>query len=107
LIIPPAYSHTPDKIVKKRLVEIFTPKGFSVVQTNLPLKTLAVRSGLAKYGRNNITYIDGMGSFYRLVAYYTDIPPQENNWTEPHQKDEEFKDDMVTKLKDHRKTIIP
>lgn len=40
----------------------------------LPNKLLAVRSGLAKYGRNNITYIDGMGSFFQIYLYYTDIP---------------------------------
>jgi len=36
------------------------------------LKLLAVRSGLARYGRNNITYVDGMGSFLMHVAYVTD-----------------------------------
>lgn len=38
----------------------------------LPLKTLAVKSGLARYGRNNIAYVDGFGSFHRLVGIYTD-----------------------------------
>jgi epoxyqueuosine reductase len=38
----------------------------------LPLKQLAVRSGLAEYGRNNITFIDGYGSFHQLLAFFTD-----------------------------------
>ena len=38
------------------------------------MKQLAVRSGLAAYGRNNITYIDGFGSFHQLQAFYTDQP---------------------------------
>jgi epoxyqueuosine reductase len=36
----------------------------------LPLKSLAVRSGLAAYGRNNVCYVPGMGSFLELVGLY-------------------------------------
>lgn len=50
-----------------------------VYRVKLPLKTLAVRSGLARYGRNNITYIDDYGSFHRLVGFYTDVE-LEDNW---------------------------
>jgi epoxyqueuosine reductase len=49
---------------------------------NLPLKRLAVQSGLAVYGRNNICYIDGMGSNFSLAAYYSDIPCSDEYWTE-------------------------
>ncbi len=37
-------------------------------------KLLAVRSGLARYGRNNISYVEGMGSFITLAAFVTVIP---------------------------------
>jgi epoxyqueuosine reductase len=37
---------------------------------------------LAKYGRNNISYVPGMGSFLRLIAFYTDYPCEEDNWQE-------------------------
>ena len=40
----------------------------------LPLKPLAVRSGLAALGRNNTVYVDGMGSFLNLSAFYSDLP---------------------------------
>lgn len=40
----------------------------------LPNKRLAVASGLAEYGRNNITYIDGWGNFFTLYSYLTDMP---------------------------------
>jgi epoxyqueuosine reductase len=56
--------------------------GYKVVRAHLALKTLAVRSGLARYGRNNISYISGMGSFCRLIAFYTDWPCEEDNWHE-------------------------
>ena len=40
----------------------------------LPRKLIAVSSGLAKYGRNNIAYVDGVGSFVSFIPFYTDIP---------------------------------
>ncbi|MFC2078473.1 4Fe-4S double cluster binding domain-containing protein [Candidatus Bipolaricaulota bacterium] len=45
------------------------------------LKLLAVRSGLARYGRNNISYVEGMGSFITLAAFVTDqeLPDE---WTD-------------------------
>jgi epoxyqueuosine reductase len=42
----------------------------------LPLKRLAVQGGLARYGRNNITYIDGLGSNFSYRAFFTDLPPE-------------------------------
>ncbi len=45
----------------------------------LPYKTLAVRSGLADYGKNNITYVDGHGSYHQLYCFYTD-KELEDNW---------------------------
>jgi epoxyqueuosine reductase len=48
-------------------------------RVRLPLKSLAVRSGLAKYGRNNITYVDDFGSFHELIAFYAD-QVLEDNW---------------------------
>ena len=37
-----------------------------------PLKTLAARLGLVRYGRNNVTYADGIGSWMQLCAFTTD-----------------------------------
>lgn len=46
----------------------------------LPLKTVAVRSGLAKFGKNNITFVDGeYGSFHTLEGFYTD-KVLDDNW---------------------------
>jgi epoxyqueuosine reductase len=54
-----------------------------LVFSNPPLKTLAVRSGLAEYGKNNITYVDGYGSFHILWAFFSeeDLPDQ---WSRPY-----------------------
>jgi epoxyqueuosine reductase len=46
----------------------------------LPRKLLAVRSGLGAYGRNNICYVEGMGSFLILVPFVSDVPCTEDTW---------------------------
>ena len=48
--------------------------------SNLPLKRLGVQSGLSEYGRNNITYINGMGSNFSLTAYFSDMPCEKDTW---------------------------
>jgi len=80
--IPPTYSLKTDEIVRTTLLDILRPKGFNLYPAVVPEKLLAVRSGLAKYGKNNITYIEGMGSFYRLKAFLSDLPAIEDNWFE-------------------------
>lgn len=40
---------------------------------NLPRKYLAAKSGLARYGRNNICYVEGMGCNINIVPYFTDL----------------------------------
>jgi epoxyqueuosine reductase len=84
LIIPPtyvAYQQTTDQVAEF-LTKILKKKGHSIARTTLPLKLLAVRSGLSEYGRNNITYITGMGSFFQLIAVYSDMPWREDTWRE-------------------------
>jgi len=49
----------------------------------LPLKALAVGSGLAEYGRNNLAYIRGMGSFHRLYAFFTNAEGLQAEWRFP------------------------
>lgn len=49
----------------------------------LPQKRLAVRSGLAEYGRSNICFVDGMGSLITLFAFISDMPcGKEYTWRE-------------------------
>jgi epoxyqueuosine reductase len=51
--------------------------GARVERLMAPLKLLAVRFGLVRYGRNNLTYAPGMGSFIQLLGYLTDaVLPQ-------------------------------
>jgi epoxyqueuosine reductase len=79
-IIPPTYSHATDKQIKDCLEKLLKPAGFHLEIKKLPEKLLSVRSGLAQYGKNNITYVPGMGSFHRPVVFASDLPCLEDNW---------------------------
>lgn len=81
-IIPPTYSDETDHVVEGLLSDIIKPRGFNLYPAKVPLKLLAVHSGLARYGKNNIAYVEGMGSFHRLKAFFTDIPADEDSWFE-------------------------
>jgi epoxyqueuosine reductase len=77
VIMPPGYNEYTDAYIRieQFLQQSLGEKGYQCVTTPmLPNKLLAARSGLAKYGRNNIVYIDGLGSFCQVYLFYTDIP---------------------------------
>ena len=80
--IPPQYS---DRIkvtgnVKNITSQIFDGNGYRTFPVVLPKKLLAVHSGLAKYGKNNISYVSGMGSYHRLTVFATDLPCDHDSW---------------------------
>jgi len=83
VVIPPTYI---DAIKINRRVRSLLKESlgsnYRFVRAVLPLKYLAVRSGLAQYGLNNITYIPKYGSFHRLTAFFTDYV-SEDRWQEP------------------------
>ena len=83
VIIPPTYMYDIDGSVEKILSSTLQTAGYHVAKAALPLKLLAIRSGLGEYGRNNICYVPGMGSFCRLMAFYTDLPCPDEIWREP------------------------
>ena len=81
-IIPPTYTSETDHIIERLIIDIIGPSGYKLFPTRIPLKLAAVRSGLASYGRNNIAYIEGMGSFHRLKAFLSDMPVEGEDWHE-------------------------
>jgi epoxyqueuosine reductase len=83
VIVPPTYDTSVDSVVQEAINQVIGPLGFRSQQALLPEKLLAVCSGLAEYGRNNVTYVPGLGSFYRLVAFFTDAPLEYGTWREP------------------------
>ena len=82
LLIPPTYLY--GRKIIDQLLELVNgllePSGYKASHAYLPQKTLAVRSGLAEYGRNNISYVQGMGSFHRLTTLYSDFPFEQDDW---------------------------
>jgi epoxyqueuosine reductase len=78
--VPPTYANAMgiDRQVRSILQEALPE--CKMVKAILPLKTLAARTGLAKYGRNNITYIEGLGSFYRLTGFFIDQDMETDDW---------------------------
>ena len=83
VVIPPTYYSVIDNDVADLLKTVLEPQGFQLQKVRLPEKLLSVRSGLAQYGKNNITYIKGMGSFQRPVVFISDYPCEEDSWGEP------------------------
>ena len=85
LIVPPTYAgfRPRTKSVMADLEAWLQLEGCSLAKAQLPLKTLAVRSGLADYGRNNICYVPGMGSFLQFMCAFSDLPCDGDPWREP------------------------
>jgi len=83
LLIPCGYSDNglTGPMLRKRIKKdiIKDPSKKLKGRLRLPLKTLAVRSGLAEYGKNNIAYVNGYGSFHALYGLLTD-KELDDNW---------------------------
>lgn len=67
-IPPPIYCDEPADIdeLDKAVNDMLDGKARPV---RLPMKSLSVLHGISRYGRNNITYIDGLGSLFIMRAY--------------------------------------
>lgn len=72
--IPSGYHHSKWASEKhQKICEVFESAGLKLKEVHLPYKLLGAWSGLTKYGKNNISYVETYGSQHRLVAYYTDL----------------------------------
>jgi len=83
VIIPPTYYADTDNQIRNMLQNILNSNDYQLYPAALPLKLLAVWSGMAKYGKNNIAYIEGLGSFVRFRAFLSDMPTGRGEWSEP------------------------
>lgn len=86
VIVPPQYyrdglnAETLPSVVRKDILK--TPGARVVdITERVPLKLLAARSGLGRYGRNNMIFVDGMGSYNLLWAFLTDVPAAQDTWS--------------------------
>jgi epoxyqueuosine reductase len=73
--LPPTYTYTTTRTTLLRLLTAhYATTGHTITPAPIPYKHTATHSGLATYGKNNLAYIPGNGSFHRLEAYYTTAP---------------------------------
>ncbi|MHA1212832.1 MAG: 4Fe-4S double cluster binding domain-containing protein [Candidatus Heimdallarchaeota archaeon] len=86
IMIPPNYLTTnisDEELTDFILAKIIKNKDYRVERTGkVHLKRLLARSGLGKYGRNNICYVDELGSLGNLFCFFTDYEFAEDNWSE-------------------------
>ena len=84
--VPPHYAGyftVPDGLAEAAGAAL-APFGHRAVRFEPPLKTLAAGAGLTRYGRNNIAYVPGLGSYLMLAACVSDAPPPDDAvWDEP------------------------
>lgn len=76
-LLPPTYgdggaNQQYENEVEKNLASYLAAFGHKVERLAGPYKNLAARSGLGKFGRNNLIYVDGFGSYIRIVGFVTD-----------------------------------
>ena len=64
------------------ITKVVTDAGCKLEHTGFwfPNKRFAVQSGLCEYGRDNIAYLPGHGSYIAIDVYYSDMTPDEDLW---------------------------
>ncbi len=82
-IVPPTYVRTTNQQAFELLANFLEPGGFKLAKAKLPEKLLLASGGIAKYGKNNIAYVEGMGSFHRPSVMVTDARLEETKWIQP------------------------
>jgi len=84
LFIPPTYGA--EAIIAEAealLDEKLGERGSAYAYAWLPLKPLAARTGLARYGRDNLLRFEGAGSFVRLDSWWTKLDADGEAWGPP------------------------
>ena len=82
-VIPPTYIYAEaEQRAADLLKELCAGRPYRFQRVSLPAKLLAVRSGLAEYGRNNICYSAEFGSFQRVLTFCSDMPIDADDWRE-------------------------
>ena len=86
VVVPPhyaGYATVPDGLTAAVTAAV-APFGRRAARLEPPLKALAAGSGLARYGRNSIAYVPGLGSYLMLAACVVGAPPPDDAvWGEP------------------------
>lgn len=81
VLVPPTYVgnlRLQEEIRSEIAAEVLP--GASVRIIVLPKKAAAVQLGLARYGRNNVSYIEDLGSYFQLVGLLADVNLGNAGW---------------------------
>jgi epoxyqueuosine reductase len=73
VLTAPGYLRAPNPRPSVAIAELLKPFGYSTAPAMAPLKTLGTMSGFSRYGRNNISYVPGFGSFTALAGFISDL----------------------------------
>ena len=73
--IPPIYYKRDQQLcdIKNIVEEIFVPNNLHSYPVVLPKKMVGGISGFGKYGRNNLLYVEGMGTCHRLTVFASNL----------------------------------
>jgi len=74
LVLPPTYHNYSGLFEEVRKdLEDFLGGEVPLRLVRVPFKTLATRMGFARYGRNNLTYVEGLGSYLQWMAFASPV----------------------------------
>jgi len=76
VIIPPTYADMGGRheATEAYLRAALEASGHKLANARaLPCKPIAVHAGIAEYGRNDIAYAEGMGSFFDIALFFSDM----------------------------------
>lgn len=81
-IIPPGYVNFRSKQIalQQTISGILASLNYRAERIILPVKLLAVESGLGIYGKNNLCYLPEIGSYHYLGSFMSDMPNDNENW---------------------------
>ncbi len=76
-LLPPCYGDDGqslqfEMVLAQSFTDYLGEYGYKVERLAGPYKNLAARLGLGKYGRNNLIYVRGFGSYLRIVGFISD-----------------------------------
>lgn len=73
--IPPVYIHRDQQLtlIKNTVNSVFEKNQLHSWPVVLPKKMIAAMSGFGKYGRNNLFYVEGLGSCHRITVFASDL----------------------------------
>lgn len=82
VVVPPTYRRfrAAGQEMVAQVDQVLRSVGHRALAAELPKKALAVGSGLARYGRNNIAYFSRMGSYAQIATAWSDLPAGEDPW---------------------------